>query len=258
MYTVLVVAEGGTDFDALQGLVGHIAKEQDVPCQCLQLFPEEDATSGTLDKGGWTRLMHWARQWNASPQPAPFSGADAKIWEAAGMTGPVVASPVTWTTHLAPYAQGEERILLFHLDGDIAEELAPHHPDEDYKAGMDRVAYCRRALQHWTGLGEDQALWCIPVQCLETWFLTLHPLKQCQQFSPEMQDYESVPTEKVYALLLNLGHEAYTDPEIGNTVDKVRLTEKYTGRLAQQLDSLAECCPSAERFFSEVRQRLQA
>lgn len=257
MYTVLVVAEGGTDFDALQGLVGHIAKEQGVPCQCVRLFPAEDATSGILDKGGWARLMDWTKRWNANPQPASLSSADAATWAAIGMTGPVKRSPVTWTTHLAPYPPGQG-ILLFHLDGDIAEELAPHHPDKDYKAGLNRVAYCRHALQHWTGLGEDQALWCIPVQCLETWFLTLHPLKQCQQFSPDMQDYESLPTAGVCELLLDLGHEAYTDPEIGKTVDKIRLTEKYTAKLAHKLDSLTDCCPSAERFFSEVRQRLQA
>lgn len=255
MRTFLLATEGVTDFDALREIIEYIAARAGIPCQCRRVFPLDDATTGRLGKGGWSRLMDWAKTWNPAPRQDPgCSASDKALWAAVGIHPPTSSPPVTWAS-----VRGidDNTSLVFHLDGDIAGEIASHHPDGAYAPATDRASYCRKALSHWTGLSEGEALWAIPVQCLESWFLTLHPLELCQKKMPDMHCYESLPTSQVYELLCHLGHPHYVD-EAGNyTVDKCALTEKHSTALAKQLDTLCQLCPSAARFTNDVRQHLQ-
>ncbi|MFR8275799.1 MAG: hypothetical protein ACLU98_05460 [Desulfovibrio fairfieldensis] len=250
MHTILIAGEGKTDFDALHTLVKEIARQHETQCECRPLFPEEDATSGR--QRGWSGLMEWCKRHRGDISNPQRAQEDNELLSLAGISRPrqILQSFPPWQFF---HAFEPDTRLLFHLDGDIAEEIGSHHPDGQYQPDADRISYCRKALSDWTGLSPEEALWAIPVHCLETWFLTLYSIEECKAFWPDMQDYESTTTELVYDLLCSFGHKAYIDDFGIPTVDKCELTKKYRSSLAQHINKLYSACPSAKDFAVSVQ-----
>ncbi len=253
MYNFIIAAEGQTDIDALQVILQGLTTELELECAFpAVIFPSGDATSGR----GWSALKVTCEKFRGEIKSEEQMAKDRTTFEKMGfnITPPSQNSQPSWR---AVTAFQENPILVFHLDGDIAEELTAHHPKGAFEAAKDRGQYCREALQHWTGLKENDALWCVPVQCLETWFLTLHSLDDCQKHLPAMQDYESVKNSDVYNALICLGAQPYSDAEGQQTVDKVLLTQNKSEELAKNFAHCKKQCPSAERFAQDVRKILQ-
>lgn len=254
MHTILIAGEGKTDFDALHALVEEIARQHGTQCECRRLFPEEDATSGR--QRGWSGLMEWCKRYRGEIANPQRTQEDNELLRLAGVSRPeqILQSFPPWQFF---HAFEPDTRLLFHLDGDIAEKIGSHHPDGPYQPDADRAAYCRKALSCWTGLSPEEALWAIPVHCLETWFLALHSIEECKVFLPDMQDYESTKTESVYTLLRSLGYTTYAENPDAHTIDKCELVKKYSSSLAQHLNELCGACPSAKDFTASVQSFLE-
>lgn len=250
-HSFLVAAEGQTDFDTLHLIIDAVSKDLDVDCSCKMVFPEYDATSSSCGKGGWSRFMHWVKALNGTTQPAhDTSERDKELWEKAGFTGPTKTSPASWELMLAL----DDSMLILHLDGDVANEIGTHHPDGPYSNDIPIYTYCKKALYAWSGLTSERAICAIPVQCMESWYLTLHSLDDCKFYCQSIENYESTPTADVYTLLCKLGHKNFIDDNGESTVDKIELPKKYGSKLIARLDELCAACPSALCFVNDLEQ----
>ena len=254
MITFILAAEGQTDIDALTVLLKKFVDQCHTECTFAPpIFPSGDATAGR----GWSGLKTCLEAFRGTEaKTEEQSRKDIAIYASMGMRPPSRFGKPRWPALFALY---ENLLPVIHLDGDIAEEIGTHHPQGAFSAEDDRAEYCRKALQHWTNLTDDDAIWCVPVQCLETWFLALHPLDDCKKHMPGVAGYESTPNQTVYDLLCCLGHPSYFDADKRcNTVDKIQLTQTHTQTLADNLDTLCAHCPSAQRFADDIAARLTA
>ena len=235
MRTFLIAAEGVSDVKVLATIIEKIASAYNISCICRSIFPEPDATSGSIGKGGWSRLKKWAEKYNSNRHNV-FSDKDKEIWARSGMIiTPVSTPPITWKSITAP----EDSLLVFHLDGDAVMEISATHPNcGSYHNGMSIVEYCRAVLQEWTGLSPDDAIWAIPVQCLESWFLALHSLEVCREAEPIFSDYENLDTKVLYSTLVKLGYEAFSSEQGNQTVDKCDLSENHAEHVACEWDTI--------------------
>lgn len=254
MRTFILAAEGPTDTSTLTVLLKKLMEQCHVQCAFAPpIFPSGDATAGR----GWPGLKTSLEALRGiEAKTIEQAQKDAPIYASMGIQPPSRFGRSRWPALFALYTN---LLPVVHLDGDIAEEITAHHPRGAFNPTADRAEYCRQALQHWTGLAENAAIWCIPVQCLETWFLTLHPLTECHKCMPEIADYESISGELVYDLLCSLGHRSYFDIDKDcYTVDKVHLATDYSQSLADNVDTLRKQCPSAQRFVTDVTRHLTA
>lgn len=252
MPTLMLATEGQTDIDVLTVLLKKVAEQCRVKCDFAPpIFPSGDATAGR----GWAGLKTCLEAFRGvEVKTEEQTQKDTAIFALMDIRPPSRFNRSRWQALFALY---ENLLPIIQIDGDIAEEIGAHHPDGTFTSGHSRAEYCRQVLQHWTGLGENTAIWCIPVQCLEAWFLSLYSLQECRKYMPEVADYESISSALVYNLLCSLGHQSYFDKDKDcHTVDKIHLSTHHSQSLAGNLDTLCEQCPSAQRFVTDVTRRL--
>lgn len=253
--SILVAAEGRSDFDTLQRIIDVVAQELGVVCECKAVFPEYDATSDSSGLGGWSRLMSWLKNLNGSTQPdQALSDRDRELWQSVGMVGPARAPAASWELMLGL----DDSILVLHIDGDAASVMGQHHPDGAYSQEVNIIKYCRTALYSWSGLADSRVVCAVPVQCMESWYLTLYSIGECAILCPQIVDYEVLPTEDVYNLLCSFDHDKFIDEDGNETVDKVKLPARFGDRLAGDLDKLCSDCPSARCFISDLDRLMSA
>ena len=251
--TVLIAAEGRSDFDTLRLIIDTVSKEVGIDCRCELVFPEYDATSDSCGKGGWSRFKDWISERSGAPKEDPLlSEEDRALWLNSGLLAPTLSSPASWQLIMGL----EGALVVLHLDADIVEKIGQDHPRGEFIPGTDVTDYCREALYAWSGLSEDEAVCAIPVQCTETWYLALHTPNECRNKFPDFLSYETTPTSIVYSVLCELGHEQYMDEEGTTTIDKILLPRLHGDRLINNLQHLCIKCPAAEVFVHSLRKKL--
>lgn len=242
---IIIASEGLTDCDALEQIIKKIADKYDIQCHFNVFFPERDNTSGKCTRRGWTSLRDKLKEFHPNPPvSAPlFQDKDKAIWQAAGMLGPTKASPATWAL-----VQGvENSLLVFHIDGDVAFKIHEDHNIEDFDGKFDTIYdFCKNCLQSWSGVGDDSAIFVVPIQCLETWFLRTY-----KKFESE-ESIENINTENIYRILIKLGCREYDDGKGNILPDKVFLIRTRLNLLLKKWGDICRECYSADRFNKDL------
>lgn len=242
---IIIASEGLTDCDTLEPIIKKIASKYGIQCHFNVFFPERDNTSGNCTRRGWTSLRDKLKEFNPNqPVSAPLlQDKDKEIWQAAGMLGPTKASPATWAI-----VQGvENSLLIFHIDGDVAFKIHEDSDIEDFGGSPDKIYdFCKSCLQSWSGVGADSAIFVVPVQCLETWFLRTY-----NEFKSD-ELIENINTEDVYKILIGLGCQKYRDDKGNILPDKIYLIQTQLDLLLKRWEDVCIECSSADRFDKDL------
>lgn len=242
---IIIASEGLTDCDALEQIIKKIADKYNIQCHFNVFFPERDNTSGKCTRRGWTSLRDKLKEFHPNPPASTplFQDKDKAIWQAAGMIGPTQVSPVTWTI-----VQGvENSLLVFHIDGDVAFKIHEDPDIENFDGTPDKIYdFCKNCLQSWSGVSDDSAIFVIPIQCLETWFLRTY-----RKFKSEKL-IENIRTEDIYKILIDLGCKEYEDDRGNILPDKIFLIRTRLNLLLKKWEDICKESSSADKFDKDL------
>lgn len=225
----LVVCEGSTDYEIIKGIVENIGKQLNSRFVTRLLAPRQDATSGTLECFGWTRVKEWCEH----HRNAHNKGND-----------PIGA--------LLSFI--DNGIVLIQFDTDIAQEITlnSNNSIQSFSGNEeDRKEWCNKACKIWLGgcSSNSRISFLLTTWQLETWILAAFDEKTHPAiFTNSIVNYEQIPD--VESKLINMGFaskSASGRKRLKKKPDTYR--NKYLPIILNNISAIQQRCPEFAAFI---------
>lgn len=201
-----VVCEGKTDFLLIKKIITDCFSGS-VDVKPIQ--PTVDKTSGEFkNNGGWLNVYKWC----------------------------LANEAVVSQNNFPLFANGMDsfycNFTLIHLDTDICEKMEElkniYNPIKySIKDPAGRYNYVKGALSSWLNSGTDNCIFCIAVECIETWIYA--GISDDESFGCEAKNDIHIDLARLYYRVIKLKNPP-------SEIKKIRKSEKTYGKLIDRIN----------------------